>query len=332
MRSVTAALQRMSPFKSSSPSQGGASASDGSQHDGAIAAAPGKPRLPRVHVCAVSGTPLGDPSEQAQLSPALSSDGEREAATEDMATVLADHGVPPEGAAAVAAAAGEVAQQKAEAEAAGLVGHAHGRSREGLPAAQRSGTVDLEVQLPAARAAADASAVHPQSSIFRRCFPCVLRRLPGHHRHTEKRMERSVERSESVSCGYRGPDAAQLFWFGRPRIMIRIIQVGSCMWASCGGSSACDCEAEAQRLPASAMPRPLPAHTALPCLLSCPLPPQAVYLENSLSIAAILFSLWQQVRGAGWGRWLPAARALAAGCGSCTRAQPSSACGLPPVT
>jgi mlo protein len=44
---------------------------------------------------------------------------------------------------------------------------------------------------------------------------------------------------------YRGPDAAQLFWFGRPRVLLRIVQL--------------------------------------------------IYYENSLSVAAILFSLWQDV-------------------------------------
>ncbi|EFN55984.1 hypothetical protein CHLNCDRAFT_145348 [Chlorella variabilis] len=63
------------------------------------------------------------------------------------------------------------------------------------------------------------------------------------------------ERQQQLERQYRGPDAASLFWFGKPRLVLRTIQL--------------------------------------------------VYFENSLSIAAVLFSVWQGVdfdwsRYGGW--------------------------------
>ncbi|KAL4451706.1 hypothetical protein ABPG75_007368 [Micractinium tetrahymenae] len=215
----------------------------------------------------------------------LGDEAEEEAGEEEgVAHALASAGAPPEQAAVLAAAARASAQQAAKAEAAGLVrrtSQADGSDKTGEPGGEAAGqsgqvdvqqqqeqveqalgrelSVDLEAQQQpeqAARAAADAAhAAHPPSSVFRRCCPWLLPRLPWHGPQRRQRVVQAVARSQSFSEGYRGPDAAGLFWFGRPRLMLRIIQ--------------------------------------------------GIYFENSLSVAAVLFSLWQGIefdwsRYGGW--------------------------------
>ncbi|KAL4419039.1 hypothetical protein ABPG77_011021 [Micractinium sp. CCAP 211/92] len=204
---------------------------------------------------------------------------------EAVASVLASAGAPPEQAAGLAATALELAQQSAAAAAASIVGcsaQAGGPGRvSGQPGevAEQGSTeggqesvrhqqrqveqalgeelpCDLEAQeqpQQAARAAADAAhSAFPQSSVFRRCCPWLLPRLPWHRPRQRQRVAKAVSRSQSFSEGYRGPDAAGLFWLGKPRIALRIIQ--------------------------------------------------GIYFENSLSVAAVLFSLWQGINF-DWGRY-----------------------------
>lgn len=53
--------------------------------------------------------------------------------------------------------------------------------------------------LQAARIAAEAAAPCPRSSVFRRCCPWALPRLPWHRKQQGKRVSQAVERSESFA-------------------------------------------------------------------------------------------------------------------------------------
>ncbi|KAI3437800.1 hypothetical protein D9Q98_000247 [Chlorella vulgaris] len=81
-------------------------------------------------------------------------------------------------------------------------------------------------------------------NLLQRCCPWLSsdRRSA---RQQRLQAARAALRTQSFSETYRGPDAAQLFWFGKPRVLLRIVQ--------------------------------------------------AIYFENSLSVAAVLFSVWQHV-------------------------------------
>lgn len=259
LQSLKLRLQRLSPFKTS---QGDSLGVEACRLDG-----PGEEDKQQqrqqsgLSIHARSGQPAGaaDRSCHAQLSSAFSSDEEeedaeeeataeqRQSVTEAAAAGLSEQGVPPVEAAALAAAAGEAAQQDAAPEALGMPERGSLSFSAHLPANPKQRpqpSVDLEAQRslsgPHANRVAAAAAPHPKSSVFRRCCPCILPRLPWFGRSQQRRVEQTLEHSESFAEGYRGPDAAALFWFGKPSFAMKIVQV-SVQAAFCSGGQGGQC-------------------------------------------------------------------------------------------
>lgn len=178
---------------------------------------------------------LGGDATPPDSNGSTSDEEEGEAGEEaEVAHALASAGAPPMQAAGLAAAGREAAQQAAEAEAASIVGCSaraggpgEGDSHQREAAGQGSGSgghstiqrqqqqveqalgqelsCDLEAQQQpqqAARAAEGAAHVaHPPSSVFRRCCPWLLPRLPWHRPQQRQRVAQAVARSQSFAEG-----------------------------------------------------------------------------------------------------------------------------------
>lgn len=103
----------------------------------------------------------------------------------------------------------------------------------------------------------------------------------------------SCKCSQSFAENYRGPDAASLFWFGKPRVAMRIIQARLAPQQGMVSHSACCALAPLARLATSRKRQA--GHAGGTPLFSCNVslgtehlfswPRQVVYLENGLSIA-----------------------------------------------
>ena len=173
-------------------------------------------------------------------------------------------------------------------------------------------SVDLEAQQQpgqAARLAAESAAeLHSRSSVFRRCCPWALPLLPWHRRQRARRISQSIERSASFAATYRGPDAAALFWFGRPRLLLWVVQFiyfeVSLSGAAQLNRTLLPCYPERHALwcgggrrSSRRLRRSAPARSLSPAPAPAPRHPRAV--------AAVLFSLWQHVDfdWGGYGGW-----------------------------